>query len=294
MVRDISKLPLSIQTNKRVKLIICDIRESKKYTKEISQVNFLIHTATAWGDPKRAYEVNIQAFEELLKLLDIKKLEKIIYFSTASILNTNTELMRESLIYGTEYIKTKYECYERLKGSSFAEKTFVVFPTLVFGGTLAKKSKYPVSYLTSGLREIGKWLYLARFLRVDSKFHFIHGYDIAQICGFLIKNHKEEKYAGFRKFVLGQKYISIDDAIKILLKRKRMKRYFAIPLTKHILKILLRILPIETTPWDSFSIKKYDFNHVPITNPETLKLKSHAKSLNDILRLSKLPSCNIN
>ena len=293
MVRDKSKLPLSVQANKRVKLLISDIRESQKYKKEISQVNYLIHTATAWGDPIRAYEVNIKAFEELLKMLDMKKLDKIIYFSTASILDTKTELMRESLIYGTEYIKTKYECYERLIKSSFADKTFVVFPTLVFGGNLGKKSKYPLSYLTSGLREIGRWLWLARFLKIDSKFHFIHATDIAQVCGFLIKNHKEAQYLGFRKFVLGQQFISIDDAIKILLKRNKMKRYFSIPLTKKILKILLRILPIQTTPWDSFSIKKYDFNHVPITNPETFKLKSHAKSLNDILRLSKLPSCNI-
>ena len=34
----------------------------------------------------------------------MKKLEKIIYFST-SILDTNTELMRESLIYGTNILK---------------------------------------------------------------------------------------------------------------------------------------------------------------------------------------------
>jgi len=294
MVRDKSKLPLSVQTNTRVKLIICDIRESNKYKKEISQVNYLIHTATAWGDPQRAYEVNIKAFEELLEMLDIKKLEKIIYFSTASILNKNTELMRESLIYGTEYIKTKYECFERLRESSFSDKTFAVFPTLVFGGALGKKNQYPVSYLTSGLKEIGKWLWLARFLKLESKFHFIHAKDIAQICGFLIKNYQAEEYKGFKKFVLGQKFISIDNAINILLKRNKMKRYFAIPLTRKILKLLLRILPIKTTPWDSFSIKKYDFNHIPITNPETFKLKSHAKSLNDILRLAKLPSCNIN
>ena len=294
MVRDRNKLPLSIQTNKRIKLIICDIRDSKRYKKEISQVNFLIHTATAWGDPKRAYDVNIKAFEELLSMLDFKKLEKIIYFSTASILDKNTKLMRESLVYGTEYIKTKYECFERLKESSFKEKTFAIFPTLVFGGTLSKRSKYPVSYLTSGLKEIYKWLWLARFIKIDSKFHFIHACDIAQICGFLIKNYKKEKYRGFNKFVLGQRFISIDNAIKILLSRNKMKRYFAIPLNRKILKILLRILPIETTPWDSFSIKKYDFNHVPITNPETFKLKSHAKSLKDILRLSKLPSCNNN
>ena len=294
MVRDKNKLPLAIQKNKRIKLLICDIRECNRFSKEISQVNFLIHTATAWGDPKRAYDVNIKAFEELLGMLEKDKLEKIIYFSTASILNEQCELMRESLTYGTEYIQTKYKCFERLKESSFAEKTFAVFPTLVFGGTLNKRSKYPVSYLTSGLKEINKWLWLARFLKLNSKFHFIHANDIAQICGFLIKNHKEDNYKGFKKYVLGQKFISIDDAINILLKRNRMNRYFSIPLTKKIIKILLRVLPIQTTPWDSFSIKKYDFNHVPITYPEKLNLKSYARTLQDVLRLAKLPGCNIN
>ena len=285
MVRDKNKLSISIQKNNRIKLLICDIRECHKFSKEISQINFLIHTATAWGDPKRAYQVNITAFEELLGMLKKNKLEKIIYFSTASILNKETELMRESLTYGTEYIQTKYKCFERLKRSSFAEKTFAVFPTLVFGGNLNKRSKYPVSYLTSGLKEINKWLWLARFLKLNSKFHFIHANDIAQICGFLIKNHKKDSYKGFKKFVLGQNFISIDEAITILLKRSQMKRYFTIPLTKKIMNILLRVLPIQTTPWDSFSIKKYDFNHDPITNPETFNLKSYAKSLEDILRL---------
>ena len=294
MVRDKNKLPMPIQVNKRIKLLVCDIREANKFKKEISQVNFLVHTATAWGDPQRAYEVNIKAFEELIGMLNKKKLEKIIYFSTASILDEKTELMRESLTYGTEYIQTKYKCFKRLKESSLAEKTFAIFPTLVFGGTLNKKSRYPVSYLTGGLKEINKWLWLARFLKLDSKFHFIHANDIAQICGFLINNHQKVEYKGFRKFVLGQKFISIDDAINILLKKNKMNRYFSIPLTKKIIKILLRVLPIQTTPWDTFSIKKYDFNHYPITNPETFNLKSHAKSLKDILRLAKLPDCNIN
>ena len=294
MVRDKNKLPMPIQINKRIKLLVCDIREANKFKKEISQVNFLVHTATAWGDPQRAYEVNIKAFEELIGMLNKKKLEKIIYFSTASILDEKTELMRESLTYGTEYIQTKYKCFKRLKESSLAEKTFAIFPTLVFGGTLNKKSRYPVSYLTGGLKEINKWLWLARFLKLDSKFHFIHANDIAQICGFLINNHQKVEYKGFRKFVLGQKFISIDDAINILLKKNKMNRYFSIPITKKIIKILLRVLPIQTTPWDTFSIKKYDFNHYPITNPETFNLKSHAKSLKDILRLAKLPDCNIN
>ncbi len=293
MVRDPDKLDSSVKINKRVKILTCDIRDCSKYKEQISSINFLIHTATAWGDPKRAYQVNIQAFEELLGFLDEKRLERIIYFSTASILDKNTELMREALIYGTEYIQTKYECYERLKESFFAKKTSVIFPTLVFGGTFSKDDNYPISYLTAGLKEANKWLWIARFFKINSKFHFIHAKDIAQVCGFLIKNNKRFD-VGFSKFVLGQKEISIDQALTTLLKRNRKKRYFSIPLTKGIIKILLKILPIQTTSWDSFSIKKYDFNHKPITNPETFGLKSYGKTLTKILKVSKLPRCNNN
>ena len=122
MVRDPNKLSVSIRNNKRINLLACDIRDCKKFKKELREINYLIHTATAWGNPRRAYEVNVTAFEELLGLLKKNILEKIIYFSTASILDNKTELMRESLIYGTEYIQTKYQCYENLRKSSFAKK----------------------------------------------------------------------------------------------------------------------------------------------------------------------------
>jgi len=39
MVRDKSKLPTSIQENKKVNLMVCDIRESNRYKKEISQID---------------------------------------------------------------------------------------------------------------------------------------------------------------------------------------------------------------------------------------------------------------
>ena len=72
MVRDKSKLPISIQENKKVKLIVCDIREANRYKNEISQINYLIHTATAWGEPRRAYEVNIKHLKNYLKCLILK------------------------------------------------------------------------------------------------------------------------------------------------------------------------------------------------------------------------------
>ena len=289
MVRDPNKLSDEIKTHKRIKLLICDIRESKKFDYEIKNINYLVHTATAWGDPKRAFEVNVKAFEDLLVLLSKDRIERIIYFSTASILDKNTELMREAMIYGTEYIQTKYLCYENLKKSEFSEITDVVFPTLVFGGTLDDKSYFPVSYLTSGLKEAKKWLWIARFFKLDAKFHFIHAKDIAQICGYLINETYKGKSRGLKKFVLGQKYITIDEALITLLKKNQLRRYFSIRLSKGIIKILLKVLPIQTTTWDSFSIKKYDFNHKPITSPETFGLKSYAKTLNKVIKVSKLP-----
>ena len=201
--------------------------------------------------------------------------------------------MRESLIYGTEYIQTKYQCYENLRKSSFAKKTCVVFPTLVFGGTLRSNSRYPVSYLTEGLKQAKNWLWIARFLKIDAKFHFIHAKDIAQICGFLIKSTNKRDY-GFKRYVLGQKFITIDEAILTLLNNYGIKRYFALRVNKAIIKFLLKVLPIQTTNWDNFSINKYNFNHKPIANPETFGLKSYAKSLKEVLKLAKLPRCNIN
>ena len=96
------------------------------------------------------------------------------------------------------------------------------------------------------------------------------------------------------EYVIGQKYITIDEAINNFLEKTRLRRYFAITLNKEIIKLLLKVLPIQATNWDKFSIRKYHFNHKPITNPETFGLKSYAKSLKDILRLAKLSRCNIN
>ena len=65
-LRDPKKLTAINRNDPRVKLIIGDLRDSSKYKEIISKVTRVIHTATAWGDPKRAYEVNIVAIKNLL------------------------------------------------------------------------------------------------------------------------------------------------------------------------------------------------------------------------------------
>ena len=268
------------------------MRQPNKFKKEISQVNRLIHTATAWGDPKRAKEVNIDAVKNLLNLLNPSNIKQIIYFSTASVLDRNLNLLPEAFTYGTEYIQTKAQCLRELESHHLSTKIIAVFPTLVFGGRLDGKSKFPTSYLTEGLRDALRWIWLARWIKLCSRFHFIHAADIAFICGHLATSDFEPAQpfsdTKIKKFVLGQPYTSIDVVIQTLLRWKGMSRVPQIPLWNWLIELLTVLLPIQITNWDRFSLRQKHFIHEPVTSPETFGGISHAKTINQVLHNSGL------
>ena len=76
-VRDPNKITAFDPNNPRIKLIIGDLRQPSLFEEDLSNVSRVIHTATAWGDPNRAYEVNVIAVEKLLDLLNPNILEQI-------------------------------------------------------------------------------------------------------------------------------------------------------------------------------------------------------------------------
>ncbi len=291
-LRDPSKLKSIDAKNPRINLLIGDLRQSHLFAKELEKVTRVIHTATAWGDPQRAYEVNIESVKSILRLLNPERLEQIIYFSTASILNKNLQPIQEAFSDGTEYIQTKAKCLQDLERHPYAEKTIAVFPTLVFGGKVDGSGDFPSSYLTTGLNDAINWLWLARWIKGYSKFHFIHAADIAFICGHLSTTthhpNREPGQGALRKLVLAQPSISIDEAVDILLKWRGMKKRPRFPLKDWLVLALARILPIKLTPWDRFSIKQRHFIHHPITTPERFGGKSKAKTLEDVLLHSEL------
>ena len=297
LLRDPSKLTAINIDNPRIKILVGDLRNLTPFQKDLSTINKVIHTATAWGDPERAYKVNVIAVNNLLNLLNPEIIEQIIYFSTASILDKNLRPLNEALIYGTEYIQTKAICLQELEKHSLANKIIAVFPTLVFGGSVDDSSSFPTSYLTAGLEEATKWLWLARFIRAYSKFHFIHAADIAFVCGHLVTTTNKLSIAQnkqeIRKLVLAQPYLSIDKAIATLLDWKGMRKMPGLPLWGWLVKVLIKILPIEISQWDRFSIKQRHFIHHPITNPESLGGKSLAPTLEHILVSSALKSRKI-
>tara|TARA_Y100001968_G_scaffold251985_1_gene237289 strand:+ start:30 stop:1016 length:987 start_codon:yes stop_codon:yes gene_type:complete len=291
-VRDPKKITSINLENPRIKVLTGDLRQTYKFKKEISQVNRVIHTATAWGDPERAKQVNIDAVKNLLNLLNPSNVKQIIYFSTASVLDRNLNLLPEAFTYGTEYIQTKAQCLRELESHHLSEKIIAVFPTLVFGGRIDGKSKFPTSYLTEGLKDALKWIWLARWIKLSSRFHFIHAADIAFVCGHLATSdfeHPQTKNGSrIKKFVLGQPHISIDIVINTLLRWKGMRKVPQIPIWTWLIELLIVLLPIQLTNWDKFSLRQKHFIHEPVTSPETFGGISYAKNLSQVLHNSGL------
>ena len=292
-LRDPSKLTAVAANHPRIQLLVGDLREADRFASELASVHRVIHTATAWGDPERAQQVNVVAVKRMLSLLNPSLIEQITYFSTASILDRHLQPLTEALAYGTEYIQTKAQCLKDLEEHPLAGKIVAVFPTLVFGGRVDGSSPFPTSYLTEGLTEASKWLWLARFLRADASFHFIHAADIAAICGHLAthphQRNREPGQGAVRRIVMGQKAISVDEAVASLCRWRGVRRTPGIPLWPWLIETLIRVLPIEVNAWDRFSIRQRHFIHQPVTQPERFGDRSHAADLEAVLLDSGLP-----
>ena len=292
-LRDPSKLTAVSADHPRIQLLVGDLREADRFAAELASVSRVIHTATAWGDPERAQQVNVVAVKRMLSLLNPSVIEQITYFSTASILDRHLQPLTEALAYGTEYIQTKAQCLKDLEQHPLAEKIVAVFPTLVFGGRVDGSSRFPTSYLTEGLLEASKWLWLARFLRADASFHFIHAADIAAICGHLATNphqrNSEPGQGAVRRIVMGQKAISVNEAVACLCRWRGLRRTPGVPLWPWLIETLIRVLPIEVNAWDRFSIRQRHFIHEPVTGPERFGEESHAPDLESVLLDSGLP-----
>ena len=293
-LRDPSKLTAVSADHPRISLLVGDLRNTDRFAGELATVNRVIHTATAWGDPERAEQVNVIAVKRMLQLLNPAVVEQIIYFSTASVLDRHLRPLPEALVYGTEYIQTKARCLKDLEQHPLASKIVAVFPTLVFGGRVDGTSSFPTSYLTDGLREISSWLWLARLLRIDASFHFIHAEDIASICGGLAtRQHEANREPGqgaLRRVVMGQPAISVDEAVATLCRWRGVSLTPGIPLWPWLIETLIWILPIEMNAWDRFSIRQRHFVHEPVSQPERFGGVSHAGTLETVLSDSGLPN----
>ena len=299
-LRDPAKLTAVPRHDPRITLLVGDLRDLAPHAAQIATATRVIHTATAWGDPERAHQVNVVAVKQLLALLDPQVVEQITYFSTASILDRDLKLLPQAAEFGTEYIQTKALCLQQLEQHPLAERIVAVFPTLVFGGRLGPAGQCnggdtrPTSYLTAGLGEAVRWLPLAKWLRADGSFHFIHAADIATVCVHLATTahvaNPEPGQGPVRRLVLGQAPQTLNQTLRQLCRwRRGWYPPVGLPLGGWLIDGLIKLLRLEITPWDLFSIQQRHFVHEPVSPPERFGLVSHAPTLQAVLETAGVP-----
>lgn len=291
-LRQPQKLTAVDHRHPRVELLVGDLRQPQRFQEKLALVDRVIHTATAWGDPARALAVNVQAVKDLLACLDHQRLQQMVYFSTASILDRDLEVLPEAEEWGTEYIRTKVTCLHQLMAHPLRDKMVAIFPTLVFSGRVDGRDPCPTSYLTSGLRPLFQWLWLARFLRLDGSYHFIHGADVASVCGHLLTTPHQsgpQRWGGMQRYVLGQAPLSVNRTLTQLCRYRHMAHPPGVQLHQWLLQALVVVFRIQLSPWDRFTMQRRHFIHHPITRPESFGLVSRFPDLETVLSAAGVP-----
>ncbi|MUG94279.1 NAD-dependent epimerase/dehydratase family protein [Scytonema sp. UIC 10036] len=279
LVRNPKKLQVDTQARPGITVLQGDMQEIGQFADLLKTVDVAVLTATAWGG-EGTYEINVSKTLELLNLLDPQKCEQVIYFSTASVLDSNNQPLKEAGELGTDYIRSKYDCLQKIPELAIAHSVTSVFPTLVLGGD----SKKPYSHATSGIPEITKYINLIRFLSADGSFHFIHGQDIATVVKYLIDNPpKEEKT---RRFVLGQKQITADQAIQEVCSYLGKKIYFRIPLSVSLANLIIVLFRIQMAAWDRYCMNYRHFTYNTVVNPASFALPNYCETMSDVLKIS--------
>jgi len=279
LVRNPKKLNFNYKARAGITILQGDLQQIETYRELLKTIEVAIAIATSWGGKEECFEINVIKTLDFLNLLDLDICQQVIYFSTASILDRNNNLLPEAGEIGHDYIRTKYECYSRLSKLAIASKITTVFPTLVFGGDENK----PYSHISADLPDVMKWVSLIRWFKTDGSFHFIHAKDIAQIIKYLIDNPPTQ--SAEKKLVLGNKRLTVNEAIAELCDYFNQKIYLRIPLYIWLANFFIVIFRIQMADWDRFSLTYRHFTYQNLVTPATFGLTNYCSTLQDVLKL---------
>lgn len=279
LVRNPKKLQVDTQTRPGITVLQGDMQEMGRFADLLKTMDTAVLTATAWGG-NETFDINILKTLELLNLLDPHRCEQVIYFSTASVLDYNNQPLKQAGELGTDYIRSKYDCLQRLSKLATAPKITTVFPTLVLGGDRHK----PYSHLTSGIPEVTKYIDLIRFLNIEGSFHFIHARDIATVVRYLIDHPPQEDEPRF--FVLGQAQLTVNQAVEEVCTFLGKKIYFRIPLSLSLANLIIALFRIQMAAWDRFCMNYRHFTYQNVINPGSYGLPNHCVTMSDVLKIS--------
>lgn len=273
IVRSPEKLRLGCASHPNIKVIKDNLVNIGRYKDLLREMDYVIHLAAGWGG-NAAFDINCKYTLELLSLLESGRCEKVIYFSTASILDSMNHLLERAGRDGTSYINSKYLCYKSLSELKVFKRIITLFPTITLGGD----ERHPYSHVSSGLSANKKWVGVLRFLRFDGGFHFIHARDIGLIVKYVLEHETQGS-----NFVLGNPYITVDDFIKKACVCFGKKMYFRIGLSPAFLRLITRLAGKNFSAWDRFCLEYRHFKYNAV-NAESFGIESDYKTVEGVLK----------
>jgi nucleoside-diphosphate-sugar epimerase len=256
----------------QVKFLAGGLLQLDRFKDVLFEMDYVIHLATPWGGDQ-LIPINVNATQQLWDLLNPQKIQKILYFSTASLLGPGNRVTEQAATQGTLYIRTKYQTYYLNQKHPLSDKIYTFFPTWIFGGD----KTHPYSHAATGLTDLPRILKLLRYLKIDFKFHFIHAADIAQVVSYTLGNEMPHE------IILGQKVLSLDEFVKSALKYFNIAKRPAIRISDSLIKIVAFFLGDRLSDWDHYCLKQKHFIF-ETTYPEKLGLKSIAKDVPELLK----------
>ncbi len=277
LMRNPAKFRLDVQVRPGITIVTADMMQIGEQAPLLKTIDVAILTAAGWGG-QDAFDVNYTKTHELLSLLDPQVCQQVIYFATESILDRQNQLLPEAGQIGTDYIKSKHQCFSTLGELAVADRITTVFPTLVLGGDENK----PYSFLSADLPSVTKYAGLLRWIKAEGSFHFIHGQDIAEVVRYLVE-HPEVSDQYDRKIVMGNQLVVVDAGIQEICAYLGKPVIFQVPLSITLINLVIKVFKIQMAEWDYFCLQNRHFEHSPIVNPATFGLPVHAATLSAVL-----------
>ncbi|MFA5104277.1 MAG: NAD(P)-dependent oxidoreductase [Candidatus Margulisiibacteriota bacterium] len=261
--RDDVELTFLIRSPEKIKYDLSNInvikdefKNIKRYADIIKESDYVIHLLADWGGEEGNYHETL----DMLGCIDPQRIEKIIYFSTASILGKGNIPAKEALACGTPYIRGKYKMHEALVKMPHYLKTVVLYPTWVLGGD----DKHPYSHATMAIKQVSAWIRLIRLFSIDITFHFIHSADIALITANILNSDIKNG-----EFVLGNTAITCDEFIKAVCNELKIKNSrFKIKIPVELIRKTAAIFGKRLTDWDNYCIDNRNITY-KVSNPAT-------------------------
>jgi nucleoside-diphosphate-sugar epimerase len=269
LVRDPRKLKFNPADHPNVVIIQDDLKNIKDHGDIIRQMDLVIHAAADWGGNEGNYDYTLSLF----KLIDPARCQRVIYFSTASILGADGRPLEEAERFGTHYIRSKYRIYNKLTELPIKDKIYTLFPTWILGGG----KSHPYSHAAQGLLDMEKWLWLIRFFTIPARFHFIHARDIALVVKYLLE-HPSSRH----DFVLGNEAVSASRFIEEVCRFFGKKVYFRLPITLPVIRLLAFLTRRTLHPWDMYCFARRDFVYQTV-DPASFGIDSKLNSVEAIL-----------